>query len=334
VVNARFAALCSHYLFDSDFCNVASGWGEAGFGKAPLCLAAAGPVCKPGRGARSEGVVEKNVQDSRRRIWQDAAGGRFGHLAELNSGLLGRCRALWQALPHPEYGDLTLAEMLEHEQPHLMPMVSPFDGYVEEPGRVSSTCLVTAGRNHYSVPCELAGKMISKRFYPERIEVVFDEAVLASHPRLFERGQTRYDWQHYLPLVERKPGVLRNGSPFAEMPAQLLRLQRLLLRRDGGDRLMSQVLAVVPKAGLEAVLVAVELVLESGLLSVEPIQNVIARLNQVPLPDSVETTLQLKQVPLADTGRYDDLRCKQADHASHQRRIEGLAAVWHGQCVG
>jgi transposase len=289
VVNARFSALCAHYLFDAEFCNVASGW--------------------------EKGVVEKNVQDSRRRIWQEAAGVRFGNLVELNAWLLGRCRALWQSLPHPEYGEATLTEMLEQEQAQLMPMVAPFDGYVEEPGRVSSTCLVTAGRNHYSVPCELAGKLISKRFYPDRIEVVFDEAVVASHPRRFERGQTRYDWQHYLPLVERKPGVLRNGAPFAEMPEPLLRLQRLLLRRDGGDRLMSQVLAVVPKAGLEAVRVAVELVLESGLLSVEHIQNVIARLNQAPLPGSVETTLQLKQAPLADTGRYDDLRCKEADHA-------------------
>jgi transposase len=289
VVNARFSALCSHYLFDPDFCNVASGW--------------------------EKGIVEKNVQDSRRRIWQEAGSMRFGSLAELNAWLLARCRALWETLPHPQYGDLTLAEMLEHERSQLMPMVSPFDGYVEEPGRVSSTCLVTAARNHYSVPCELAGKMISKRFYPERIEVVFDEAVLASHPRLFERGQTRYDWQHYLPLVERKPGVLRNGAPFAQMPEPLLRLQRLLLRRDGGERLMSQVLAVVPKAGLEAVLVAVELVLESGAISVEHIENVIARLHQAPMPESVETTLQLKQAPLADAGRYDGLRCKEADHA-------------------
>ena len=289
VVNARFSALCSHYLFDPDFCNVASGW--------------------------EKGIVEKNVQDSRRRIWQEAGSMRFASLAELNAWLLARCRALWERLPHPQYGDLTLAEMLEHERSQLMPMVSPFDGYVEEPGRVSSTCLVTAARNHYSVPCELAGKMISKRFYPERIEVVFDEAVMASHLRLFERGQTRYDWQHYLPLVERKPGVLRNGAPFAQMPEPLLRLQRLLLRREGGERLMSQVLAVVPKAGLEAVLVAVELVLESGAISVEHIENVIARLHQAPMPESVETTLQLKQAPLADAGRYDGLRCKEADHA-------------------
>ena len=288
VVNARFSALCSHYLFDPDFCNVASGW--------------------------EKGVVEKNVQDSRRRIWQEAGTLRFGSFAELNAWLLARCQALWQEVRHPEYA-LSVAEMLEHEQPHLMPMVSAFDGYVEEPGRVSSTCLVTAARNHYSVPCELAGKLISKRFYPERIEVVFDEVVMASHPRLFERGQTRYDWRHYLPLVERKPGVLRNGAPFAEMPEPLVRLQRLLLRREGGDRVMSQMLAVVPKAGLDTVLVAVELVLESGVVSVEHVLNVIARLNQAPLPESVPTTLQVKEAPVADTGRYDRLRTQEADHA-------------------
>ena len=289
VVNARFSALCSHYLFDAEFCNVASGW--------------------------EKGVVEKNVQDSRPRIWLEAGKERFATLADLNDWLLARCRWLWQSLAHPEYAQLTIAEMLEHEQAHLMPMVRPFDGYVEEPGRVSSTCLVTAARNHYSVPCELAGKMISKRFYPQRIEFVFDETVVASHARLFDREQTCYDWRHYVPLLERKPGALRNGAPFAEMPEPLVRLQRLLLRREGGDRLMSQVLATVSKAGLETVLVAVDLVLQSGMLSVEHIQNLIGRLNQAPIPASVETTLQLKQAPIANTARYDTLRGTEVDHA-------------------
>jgi transposase len=44
IVNARFAAMTAHYLFDPDFCNVASGW--------------------------EKGRVEKGVQDARRRIWQ------------------------------------------------------------------------------------------------------------------------------------------------------------------------------------------------------------------------------------------------------------------------
>ena len=51
--------------------------------------------------------------------------------------------------------------MLELEQSHLMPMPVAFDGYVENPAKVSSTCLVTVARNRYSVPCEWAGQMVS-----------------------------------------------------------------------------------------------------------------------------------------------------------------------------
>ena len=71
---------------------------------------------------------------------------------------------------------------------------------------------------------------------------------------------------------------------------------------------MAQVLAAVPTAGLDAVLVAVELVIESGALSAEHVLNVLARLNASPAPACVETSLQLKDVPLANTSRYDSLR--------------------------
>jgi hypothetical protein len=27
-----------------------------------------------------------------------------------------------------------------------------------------------------------------------------------------------YDWRHYLAVIQRKPGALRNGAPFAELP--------------------------------------------------------------------------------------------------------------------
>jgi hypothetical protein len=121
-----------------------------------------------------------------------------------------------------------------------------------------------------------------------------------------------YDWQHYIPLVERKPGVLRNGAPFADMPAPLQQLKRGLMRHAGGDRVMAQVLAAVPMAGLEAVLVAVELVLESGSLSAEHVLNVVARLVTTPVPASVETSLALTEAPLANTERYDSLRGKNA----------------------
>ena len=91
--------MCAHYLFDADFCNVASGW--------------------------EKGVVEKNVQDSRRRIWIDAGKQRFGSFVELNAWLGDRCRALWDEVRHPEHDQFSVAEMLDNERPHLMPMPSP-----------------------------------------------------------------------------------------------------------------------------------------------------------------------------------------------------------------
>ena len=165
--------------------------------------------------------------------------------------------------------------MLDLELPHLMPMVSPFDRYVEDSGRVSRTCLVAVRQNHCSVPCELAGRLISKRTYCDRIDITCEDAVVASHRRQSDRGHVSDHWLHYIPLIERKPGELRNGAPFAEMPAPLLRLQRQLLRYEGGDRIMCQVLAAVPHSGLEAVLVAVELVLERGLVSAEHVINML-----------------------------------------------------------
>jgi transposase len=290
IVNARFEVMCAHYLFDPDFCNVASGW--------------------------EKGVVEKNVQDSRRRIWIDAGKQRFGSFAELNAWLGARCRALWEEVRHPEHDQFSVAEMLEHERAELMPMPEPFDGYVENPARVSSTCLVVVARNRYSVPCELAGQMVSTRLYPGEVVVVAGDVVMARHERLNSKSQTRYDWQHYVPLIQRKPGALRNGAPFADLPAPLQTLRRSLLRNPGGDRAMAHVLSLVPTAGLDAVLVAVELALEgappSGRVSTEHVLNVLGRLNAVPAPENAATTLQVATPPLANTARYDSLRAADA----------------------
>jgi hypothetical protein len=170
------------------------------------------------------------VQDSRRRIWIEANKVKFGSFTELNVWLGDRCRALWDEVRHPEHDQFSVAEMLDNERPHLMPMPEPFDGYVENPARVSSTCLVVAARNRYSVPCELAGQTVSTHLYPGKTVIVADDAVVASHERLSDRGQTQYDWQHYIPLIQRKPGALRNGAPFADMPKPLQQLRRALLR--------------------------------------------------------------------------------------------------------
>ena len=63
------------------------------------------------------------------------------------------------------------------------------------------------------MPCALTGHRVSVRLDPERVVIVADQAIVAGHARASDRDHVVYDWQHYLPLIERKPEALRNGAP-------------------------------------------------------------------------------------------------------------------------
>ena len=295
-VNARFAAMASHYLFDTTFCNPASGW--------------------------EKGQVEKNVQDARRRLWQPLPS--FADLDGLNAWLETRCIAAWDEIPH---GDLpgTLADAWADEVTSLMPLGRPFDGFVEHTKRVSPTCLVHFERNRYSVPASLANRPVSLRIYPERIVVAAEGRILCEHLRVIARshrvaGRTIYDWRHYLAVIQRKPGALRNGAPFAEMPDAFRRLQGHLLKHLGGDREMVEILALVLQHDEQAVLCAVELARDGGVPTKIHVLNILHRLldgkpSSVPAIDAPQA-LVLRQEPKADVERYDALRGKAVRHAS------------------
>ncbi|WP_175891567.1 hypothetical protein [Burkholderia cepacia] len=145
--------------------------------------------------------------------------------------------------------------------------------------------------------------------YPAYLSVVADAQEIARHERSFERHMTFYDWRHYITLVERKPGALRNGAPFVTMPQPLQQLQRHLLKYPGGDRIMTQVLAAVREHGLDAVLLAVQAALDSGRPSGEHVLNVLSRLKAPTTSANLATTkLQLTEEPAADVSRYETLR--------------------------
>ncbi len=285
-INIRFTAMVSHYLFDAEFCNPASGW--------------------------EKGQIEKNVQDARHRIWNQLPA--FGNLVELNDWLQHRCVLLWSEIAHPEQPERRIADVYADERTSLMAQPRPFDGFVEHTKRVSPTCLVTFERNRYSVPASYANRPISLRVYADRLVFVAEAQVIAEHSRLILRnhgvGRTIYDWRHYLSVLQRKPGALRNGAPFTELPDGFKQLQAVLLKRIGGDREMVEILALVLQHDESAVLTAVELALESGVPSKQHVLNLLKRLVEPapPAPVDTPTPLTLAVEPLANVSRYDQLR--------------------------
>jgi transposase len=295
-VNAQFAAMASHYLFEPEFCNPASGW--------------------------EKGQIEKNVQDARRRLWQPLPS--FPDIDALNAWLEERCIAQWQQVQHGVLPG-SLADVHTDEVASLMPLGRPFDGFVEHSKRVSPTCLIHFERNRYSVPASFANRPVSLRVYPERIVIAAEGQILCEHARFIERshhlpGRTIYDWRHYLAVIQRKPGALRNGAPFAELPDAFRQLQGHLLKRPGGDREMVEILALVLQHDEQAVLCAVEMALDAGIPTKTHILNLLHRLVDgkagTVMPINAPQALSLRREPKANVARYDALRRKEATRAS------------------
>ena len=174
---------------------------------------------------------------------------------ELNAWLEDRCTAWAKAHRHPEHADMTIWEVFEAERPSLVPYRGPFDGFHAVPAAVSKTCLVRFDSNKYSVAASAVGRPVEVRAYAGRIEVRQDGRVVGDHPRAFGRGKTVYDPWHYVPVLARKPGALRNGAPFKdwELPDALERVRRKLRSVADGDRQMVEILGAVLGDGLPAV---------------------------------------------------------------------------------
>jgi DNA replication protein DnaC len=113
----------------------------------------------------------------------------------------------------------------EAERPSLVPYTGRFDGFHAVAASVSKTCLVRFDNNKYSVAAGAVGRPVEVRAYADRIELRQDGRVVGEHRRCFGRDQTIYDPWHYVPVLARKPGALRNGAPFKDwvLPATICR---------------------------------------------------------------------------------------------------------------
>ena len=278
--NCRFLQMCAHHLVDPVACTPASGWEK-------------GQV----------GLVRERFFTPRL---------RFKTYDELNAWLADKCVAYARAHPHPERPDRTVWEVFEEERPKLVAYRGRFDGFHALPASVSKTCLVRFDNNKYSVNASAVGRPVEIHAYADRVVIRQDGRVVADHPRSFGRGEAIYDPWHYVPVLARKPGALRNGAPFKDwvLPTALERVRRKLAGSNDGDRQMVAVLAAVLTDGLPAVEAACAQAITDGVHSSDVIINILAR-RRDPAPAVTILTpdaLTLRHAPVADCARYDQLR--------------------------
>jgi transposase len=282
--NRRFLQMCSHYLVEPTACTPASGW--------------------------EKGQVENQVGLVRERFFTPRL--RVKSYDELNGWLLDKCVSYAKAHKHPELMDRTIWQVFEAERSNLVAVPGRFNGFHAITASVSKTCLVSFDKNKYSVSSRAVGRPVEIQAYADRLVIRQDGAIVAEHPRCFGRGETVYDPWHYVPVLTRKPGALRNGAPFKNwvLPASLEQVRRKLRGSDDGDRQMVAILAAVLEDGLPAVEAACAEALSQGVHSSSVILNILAR-KKDPGPAVTIITpeaLHLRHAPVADCARYDSLR--------------------------
>jgi len=282
--NRRFLQMCGHYLVEPTACTPAAGW--------------------------EKGQVENQVGNIRERLFTPRP--RVASYDELNAWLLEQCIAHAKTNRHPEQIDRTIWQVFEAERPQLVPIGSRFDGFRATQASVSKTCLVRFDSNKYSVASRAVGRPVEIQAYAERIVIRQDGVVVGDHVRCSGRNQTIYDPWHYVPVLARKPGALRNGAPFKDwlLPANLERVHRWLKGSDDGDRQMVKILAAVLTDGLAAVEAACAEAVTGGVHSADVVLNILAR-HRDPGPAATilaPEALRLREAPIADCARYDRLR--------------------------
>jgi hypothetical protein len=202
--NRRFLQLASHYLFEVSACTPSSGW--------------------------EKGQVERQVGVNRNRVFIPRLS--FENFAGLNAHLSEQMILEAHNTRHPEIPERSVHEVYEEEKPYLRRQATAFEGYATEERRAGMQCLVRFDTNNYSVPCEYAGKVVSVRIFAERVVIAVDGKSVAEHERGFEKKRYILDPLHYIPLLDRKPGALRNGRPFVEweLPAPIRKVWETLRR--------------------------------------------------------------------------------------------------------
>lgn len=283
----RLIAFRSHWGFTTEFCN-------------------------PGRG-NEKGGVEGEAGYFRRNHLVPIPG--VQDLAELNAHLLRCCRDDEQRRIAGK--PLLVGEGMRIEREHLLPLASEgFDLAETSFPTVDGKGCVKVRTNCYSTPLN-PGTRCQARLLPAYVEIWYERQCVARHERNYSRQQQVLDLEHYLEVLDRKPGALAGSRPLQQWrergrwPESFDRLWRSLEQRQGraaGTRSMIELLSWGRQQGWERLKNAIEQALELGCSDAAAVRHLLnfGELARAPRQEcELHAGLEQYERPLPGMREYD-----------------------------
>lgn len=283
VVHPRYVALASHFTFAPKFCLPAT------------------PQEKP--------RVENRVKDLER-MWATPVP-RVRDLAELNEHLRQCCLTARERTCGSNADTVGLRFERERELARPVP-TRPFEACVIQPGSVDKYQTVAFDGNRYSVPRRWAFRPVTVKGFVDRVEIVADHQVVATHARSYGQSERVLDPLHFLALLQAKPATLDHAPVYRDwvLPPTFADLRRELESRLGvraGVRHFIRVLQLLARHPLDRVERAIHLVRIRGDPDATRITTQADRLARQPPSGSTDTAVSLTPSPLPDLSRFNRL---------------------------
>jgi transposase len=230
---------------------------------------------RPGKG-NDKGAVEGLVGFARRNFMVPIP--RFPTWDALNLWLMEQCRKRQLDVLRGHSESIGQRLLRDLEAMAALP-ASPFDACDQAAGQVNSQSLVRYKTNDYSVPVAYGHRDVWLRGYVDEVVIGCGGAIIARHPRCWEREDMIFDPIHYLPLLEQKIGALDQAAPLEnwELPDEFATLRRLMEVRmiKAGRREYVQVLRLLETFDIEDLHVAVKTALRMGAIGFDAIKHIV-----------------------------------------------------------
>jgi hypothetical protein len=181
---------------------------------------------------------------------------------------------------------IAIGDAMAEERPHLLPLLAEGFEITETlyPVIVDGYGRVKVKGNWYSTPL-YPGSRVTVRVWPAHIEVSFNGRVSARHERSYGHGQHLLNLEHYLDVLEKKPGAMRNATPLQQWreagrwPACMDTIWQRLEARHGRAKGTREMIALV-RAGTGAdawpkLIEAVEEALRLGLSDTAAVLHIL-----------------------------------------------------------
>jgi transposase len=282
-LHPRYVALASHYTFAPRFCLPAT------------------PREKP--------RVENRVKDLER-MWATPVP-RVSDLGELNDHLR-RCCVTARERTCGSNAE-PVGVRFERERTAAVPVPTrPFEACVSGPGCVDKYQTVAFDGNRYSVPRRWAFRSVTVRGFVDRVEIVADHRVVATHRRTYGTAERVLDPLHFLAVLDARPATLDHAPVYRDwvLPPAFTELRREFETRLGvraGARHFIRVLQLLAHHPLERVEQAIDLVRIRGDPDAARIAACVARLARTSPPDVTDTTTSRNASPVPDLSRFNQL---------------------------